>query len=212
MTRGQEREKNLAHQAYFSDDYFSLSQLYAMTQQIHDIHKLQPKSILEIGIGNGFVSSFIKRAGYQVTTADINPALAPDICCPISELRKYVNQHEFDLVVCCEVLEHMPFEDFRANIETICEVGNRLYMTLPNHNKSFGFGGFLKLPRIEPMFVNAYVDMPSNRAVTEEHFWEVGSLPQTTKRSLMRILNEYYPNVGVRHNLLNPYHIKFECF
>ena len=211
MNKGQNRERNLSYSAYFSDTYFSLSQLFSLAQQIHDIHKLRPESILEIGIGNGFVSSFLKRGGFQITTADINPSLGPDICCPIEELPRHIKSRKFDLIVCCEVLEHMPFEDFRANVETIRELGDRLYMTLPNHNKSFGFGGYLKLPRMEPRFLNAYLDIPNNRPITEEHFWEVGSLPSTTKKSLVKVLKEYYERVEVKHHLMNPYHIIFEC-
>jgi protein-L-isoaspartate O-methyltransferase len=61
-----------------------------MPQKIHEIDKLKPKDILEIGLGDGFVSSFLKRAGYDVTTVDINPALEPDICAPLDQMSNHL--------------------------------------------------------------------------------------------------------------------------
>src|SRR5690606_25285672 len=129
---------------YYSDDYFGLSQLCSMSQQIHEIHSLKPTNILEIGIGNGFTSAILKRAGYPVTTVDINPELEPDICAPLDEVAPLIEGMRFDLVVCCEVLEHMPYEQFGPNLNHLRKFGDRLFITLPNYRAPIGFGGFFR--------------------------------------------------------------------
>lgn len=81
--RGAQREMSLSRETYFSELYFSEPQLFSMGNQLAAIHQLKPQSIIEIGIGSGFTSSFLKGAGYDITTVDINESLRPDICCPL---------------------------------------------------------------------------------------------------------------------------------
>lgn len=150
--RGYNREKELSRDEYFSDQYFTMQQLCSFAHQINHINSLKPKSILEIGIGNGFVSTFLKRAGYFVTTADINPNLDPEICAPIESLGEKLQQ-KYDLVVCCEVLEHMPLNLLNTNIELLSSFGRRLYLTLPSCRRIFGFGGIYRLPKCSPKII-----------------------------------------------------------
>ena len=129
--KGSDRERALHKSIYFSKEYFSLIQLASLSCQLNLIHKLNPKSVLEIGIGNGFVSSFLKRYGIEVTTCDINPNLEPDIICELQDLPRHVNKR-FDLIVCCEVLEHMPWNDFSKNIQVLSEISDRQLISLPS--------------------------------------------------------------------------------
>lgn len=209
--RGQAREQSLPREAYFSDGYFALPQLCSLSQQLHGIHAMRPTDILEIGIGNGFTSSFLKRAGYDVTTVDINPALEPDICAPLDEVAGHVSGRRFDLVVCCEVLEHMPLEQLRPSLDALAKLGSRLFMTLPNYHAPIGFGGFLRLPKIAPKLLSLTVDLPRRRALEKEHFWEVGSSRETSKSALVKMLRDRYASVEVQKFALAPYHIAFRC-
>ena len=144
MEKGYEREKNMQKSKYFSAAYFSLPQLFSFSHQLNLIHSMNPKIILEIGIGNGFVSTFLKKAGYQVITADINPNLNPDIVAPISDLKNKIKD-KVDLVVCCEVLEHMSFELIDSNIKVISEIGDNCLITLPSYKDKWGLNGLIDL-------------------------------------------------------------------
>lgn len=207
--RGKEREMNLNKSVYYSDGYFRLEQLCSFAHQINDIHKLSPKNIIEIGIGNGFTSTFLKRAGFDIVTVDINPDLGPDLCVPINELQLYLSGRLFDLVVCCEVLEHMPFDEFEENIRIFSSIGSRLYMTLPNYKRAIGFGGFLRLPKFSPFKINQYIEISWKKKLDKEHFWEVDSSAQTKKKNIIKILNRYYKHTSVSRYALNPYHMSF---
>jgi len=209
--RGKEREKSLSNDRYYSDGYFDLVQLCSQSHQINEIHKLRPASIIEIGIGNGFTSSFLKRAGYDVTTVDINQNLKPDICAPLDRVGEILGGTKYDLVVCCEVLEHMPLADFHASLACLDKLGRRLFLTLPNYRASVGLGGFLRVPKIGITPFDFTVDLPRKKRLEKEHFWEVGSHPVTSRKNIVKKLREMYETVHVKRFELNPYHIAFIC-
>lgn len=207
--RGENREKSLELKEYFADQYFSIPTLFSQAFQINGIHKMNPRSVLEIGPGNGLVSSFLRRSGIDVTTADINPALEPDICAPLSEIPQHLSGRRFDVVVCCEVLEHMPFEQFEANIKTMQSIGDRLYMTLPNYKKAFGIGALLRLPRIRAKPFGWYFTYRQNRKLTDQHFWEIDYSPECRLPEIVSLLKRHYPSVRTERYALNAYHQAF---
>ena len=209
MLRGAEREKNLEKESYFNNEYFSLTQLCSFAHQIHDIYKLQPENILEFGIGNGFTSTYLKRSGFTVTTVDINNNLNPDICSSINEIEKILVDEKFDLIVCCEVLEHMPFEEFEKSISIFSNLGKKLYLTMPNYNRNYGISGFLRIPKFGIRSIDFSINIPIRKKLDKEHFWEINSSKFTTIKSINHILQKYYKEVSYSHYRLNPYHISF---
>lgn len=209
LDRGEFREKNLDRDIYFTDRYFELKQLFSFSHQIEIISNLKPTSILEVGVGNGFTSTYLRKAGYDIVTVDINESLNPDICAPLSELESCLNGRRFDLVVCCEVLEHMPFDQFESNLVVLKAIGDRLFMTLPNHKRYFGFGGVLTLPKIKPIEINFHFGTRLLANLPKEHFWEIGYSRETTLKSITRILRTFYKTVETKNIASNPYH---RCF
>ena len=209
ILRGTEREKSLERNSYFSNEYFSLTQLCSFAHQIHDIYKIQPKNILEFGIGNGFTSTYLKRSGFTVTTVDINNKLSPDICSSINEIEKILTEERFDLIVCCEVLEHMPFEEFEESVKIFSKLGKKLYLTIPNYNRNYGISGFLRIPKFGVRSIDFSINIPIRKRLDKEHFWEINSSKETTIKNLNSILSRYYEKVSFKRYKLNPYHTSF---
>ncbi len=207
--RGIARESSLSRSVYFSDGYFELKQLFSLSHQIEKIYKLRPESILEIGIGNGFTSSFLRKAGFDIVTADINPALAPDICAPLDQLESQLNGRRFDLVVCCEVLEHMPFEQFSSNISMLRALGDRLFMTLPNYRKYFGFAGLLRIPRRKPIEISLQLSTSFGRMLPPEHYWEIGHSSETRLPKIVSSILTQYKTLETGNFPTNSYHRYF---
>lgn len=207
--RGDERERDLDRSVYFSDSYFGLPQLFSQSHQIAKIHAMRPKSIIEIGIGNGFTSTFLRQAGYDIVTADINPALQPDICAPLDQLPNHLDGRRFDVVVCCEVLEHMPFDQFATNVSLLRALGDRLFMTLPNHRRYFGFGGLLRLPKMKVLDVDANIPFGRRRRLPAEHFWEVDHSAATSLNAVMKVLDGFYGRTQTGKFSTNAYHRYF---
>jgi len=63
---------------YWAPEYVSPDRLVSYSYQIHSILKLNPRSVLEIGIGPGIVTGYLKGAGFDVVACDIEPGLRPD--------------------------------------------------------------------------------------------------------------------------------------
>jgi SAM-dependent methyltransferase len=209
--KGYEREKKLSKDIYFSENYFSMHQLSSLIHQLNHIYKLKPSSVLEIGIGNGFVSSFLRKAGIDVFTVDINPNLSPDIVSPISELPSKLVEKKFDLVVCCEVLEHMPFEDFEKSIKIFKLYSENLFLTLPSYDAWFGISGFLKLPKYLNLFQFGFKINKKKNLIESEHFWELGSCRETSRKNIKEILSSQYNYIEHGTFELNCYHEYYIC-
>jgi len=208
-TRGAERERNLTRQAYFTSDYFSMPILCSFAHQLNFIHGMQPTSAIEIGVGNGFVSTYLRRSGLNITTVDINPALEPDICAPLSEVREKIEQ-PVDLVICCEVLEHMPLAELDENLDHLQSLGNRLFLTLPNSHKTYGVAGLWYLPKLGFRVFDWIFNSPSKRKLDgTPHFWEVGYQSECTRKAIVNRLKKRYDKVSSGRFALNPYHIWF---
>lgn len=129
VSRGSVREQTLEREVYFSDGYFTMSQLCSFAHQLNFIWKFKPESVVEVGLGNGFVSTYLKRSGIPVTTIDIDLALEPNVCAPPDQAGALLGEKR-DLVVCCEVLVHMPLKELDANLDHLRAMGDRLFLTL----------------------------------------------------------------------------------
>src|SRR5690606_557606 len=129
---------------------------------------------------------------------DINPALEPDIVSSIDELKERLDRN-FDLVVCCEVLEHMPLEMLDDNIKHLKSFGDRLFLSLPNSYKSFGVSGLLRFPKLGVREFDLNFDFPFKHKIAgTPHFWEVGYDSFCTKKAIVSKLKMHYSSVSVQ--------------
>jgi len=211
--RGPERERDLPRDAYFSEEYFTYPQLWSFVDQIYHIRRLASSSMVEVGVGNGIVSSFFRAMGLRVKTFDINPRLKPDVVAPVDKIGDFVAPAEFDLISCCEVLEHMPFDEFETVIRSFSHLSDNLFLTLPVHGRSCGFGGNVRLPRCRRRWIGIWFRLPPTRRrpVAYPHLWEVDYESRTRKAEILRILRSHYEQVETGLFKANPRHRYFAC-
>ena len=107
----------------------------------------KPLRVLEIGGFTGIVSICLSRLGYQVVFSDIPEFLESE------ELKKKLSENNidffshnllnlpipqpnnsFDVIIMCEVLEHLNFNHLPviSEINRILKIGGLLYLSLPN--------------------------------------------------------------------------------
>ncbi|WP_353235492.1 methyltransferase domain-containing protein [Diaphorobacter ruginosibacter] len=207
---GSRREAGLARSYYTDESNFSPEHLFSMSYQIRQLHSFRPRRVLEIGIGNGFVSTFLRQAGVDVVTADINPALRPDVCAPLHELPRHLEGEQFDVVSCCEVLEHMPFSEFGRNLDIIRGLAPEAFISLPGH---FPWAGVMGRLGIHNRFVDVSlgIRIPCRRRLTDGHFWEIASEWQTRRGALVARMRERFARVDSGVFPMNRYHFYFRC-
>lgn len=206
--RGFEREKNLDKEAYYSDGYFDKYQLFSLSEQISLLYEYcdHTSEILEIGKGNGFVSDYFKNANFNFKTFDINEELEPDIVGNIIELEKSVT-YTPDIILCCEVLEHMEFKYFENVLEQMRNVTNQyVIITLPNFQKSFGVNFQVRLPKHSVFSLPVFFHTSLGKSICDEHYWEINYTEETSKKNIERILSTHYTIEDKGYFHTNPYH------
>jgi ubiquinone/menaquinone biosynthesis C-methylase UbiE len=114
--------------------------------------------------------------GVSVTVLDIDPDLEPDIQASVENMP--LKENAFDVSVCCQVLEHLPFERFTVALKEIRRVTrSHLVLSLPDNNRFFNFklqlGSFNNalqgsIPRLRPKPIG------KSRYDQMGHFWEIG--------------------------------------
>jgi len=160
-------------------------------------------------MGNGFTSTYLRRAGIDVTTVDINPSLMPDVCCDLESLPSKLNNY-YDIVSCCEVLEHMPWDSFAKNIRILSKYAPTLFLTLPYGKLIVGGGGYVRIPK--NMIKSCWLDLPFlKKKLSPGHYWELDHSRKTSTRAIVRVLGEHYSSIKLGVFELNPYHRYFIC-
>lgn len=152
-------------------------------QQIKHVMKLEPRKILEVGIGDGTVSDFLRRKGHVVRTLDFEPELSPDYLCDVREIDKFVGER-FDLVLISEVLEHFKFKYFKETVRKLLEISEHVVISVPymalrlfDGKKIFTCDG--KIVTKIPFFFRKPKIFPETYT---HHHWAVGMRGYSKKR------------------------------
>jgi len=141
-------------------------------QQINLVLKSGAKTILEIGPGIGIVTKFLREAGFKVTTLDIDPKLKPDIVASV--LNMPFKDDEFDLVLAAEVLEHLPFEEFKKALLGIRRVTKKnAIISLPDKRRTL-LKFALKIPFFEERNFILRISTFKEHQFDGQHYWEIG--------------------------------------
>jgi ubiquinone/menaquinone biosynthesis C-methylase UbiE len=115
---------------YSNLDYYSPQRMAQYYYQIKVIREAKAEKVLEIGPGPGAVTHILRKAGLEVLTCDCEKRLEPNLCGDIRELPLADDSVDFSL--CCQVLEHLPFDDFsRALLELKRVTRKQVLISIP---------------------------------------------------------------------------------
>ncbi len=140
--------------------------------QIDEIRACKPGSVLEIGIGNGFLSQYLKQHGVSVQTLDIDPRLKPDAVGSATAIP--FPDNSFDVVAAFEILEHLPYKDALVALREMHRASRHFVIfSVPDDARTILID--LKLPyikRIKKLWRIAL--WPRAKSSTRDHQWEIG--------------------------------------
>lgn len=157
---------------HYYGEYDDKLRWFSYWYQIQEVLDLEPESVLEVGIGNKTVSSYLENRGLDITTVDIDSELDPDAVCDVRELSEEFDKDSFDVVLCAEVLEHLPFEDFERALKELKKVAKEhVVLTLPSSVVPFNV--FVKVPKLNPISFSLSLPFPVKHEAGGEHYWEI---------------------------------------
>lgn len=118
---------------------------HKIVQSFLESNSIKNKSVLEIGCGYGSLSVYLSKLGGKVTGVDISSEaikISKKNAMLFNQKIKYLESNainlpfkdnSFDLVVCCDTLEHIP--DYNKAIDEIIRVSKssgKIIITTPN--------------------------------------------------------------------------------
>ncbi len=137
--------------------------------QLQELLAVSPDSVLELGIGSGFVAYGLRRGGLAVTTLDLDPALEPNVVGSVTDLP--FPDGSYDVIGCFEVLEHVPWSLVPVGLSEIHRVCRRCaVISLPDARTAIRVHIPVVLRR---QLFNQPFWRPNEHGFDGEHYWEI---------------------------------------
>ena len=177
----------------------SYKRLQSHLMQIYLALKTNPKNILEIGIGAKIVSATLKNY-CDVITADVDKSLEPDFILDISNSKDFdqFDDNSFDLIIICEVLEHVPYTNLDSILKSLRRITKKyVIISVPNQKNIYkltlfkrGYDSKIFTPYFR--FLNLFIELINKFGTVladihyrmkkkkrkfkfdGEHYWELG--------------------------------------
>jgi hypothetical protein len=191
---------NLKQAEYLSKDRFisyhhQLRLLFALNQQV--------KNILEIGIFNSLFTDILRHYGYNVTTADVDPNLKPDIILDLTDDFE-IPKNQFDAIVLFQVLEHLPYEQSEKALKKLAAATKKfVVISLPHHSQFFALQLRYSYKQRSRYLLFKVPKFWSNKPLCNEHYWEIGIKGYPKQRILNSIAQA---GLTVKQEFIDPIH------
>jgi len=178
--------RQIPDSSHYDVSYVGTARFHSFAHQLSSIIALRPKSVLEIGVGTRITAEALRLLKVRVTTADIAESLRPDIVADVTSMP--VEDDAFDVTLCCQVLEHLPFHRFRGAMQELHRVTSRaMVVSLPDQNRYLEVS--FHVPRLgrrrfawSPPRLRPAV-LPRGRFEEMAHYWEIGFCGYSLRRT-----------------------------
>ncbi len=165
------------------------------------VYSFKPQTCLEVGVGHGFVSHALKTLGISLQTFDVDPELHPDIVGSIEAIP--LPDASVDVVLCAEVLEHLPFDRFETCVKEIARVSKKgAVISLPH------WGYTLRALWSFPLWKGSWAfKLPFTKEIPPNgvHCWEIGRTGYPPAR-IRAVLAKYFTIEKEWLSTWMPYH------
>lgn len=186
--------------------------LTSYNMQVRLCLEVKPSRVLIVGKGDGIVQKILEVCRVEVRTLDIEETVRPDVVASVLEMP--VADGAFDAVLCCQVLEHLPFSSFDTAVRELARTcRRRVVLSVPDQRRyaamaltlgarTLGFGLSLGASRRRGLAKARYEEMG--------HHWEIG-VNGVGARSVIASLESVFAGVTKVRNKDLPWHTFFIC-
>lgn len=164
--------EDITPEAFQRDVYSNKDRWVSYFHQVKLVKDLiKSGSVLEIGVGNKVVANYLSEL-FQVKTVDIIEKLNPDYVASVENLNM-IDDNSFDISLCAEVLEHLPFEKFGKCLSELKRVSkSHVIVSLPYWGYTFGFK--IRLPKLGVKTFKFKISGLKKHKFNGQHYWEIG--------------------------------------
>lgn len=192
---------------HYFKGYIDLKRFISYFYQIDLVRKLQPKKVLEIGVGNKITTNYLKQSGIKVDTCDFDKNLEPDY---VADIRKLLfDDRSYDIIMAYEILEHILWEDVDKALSELYRISKKyVVISIPYKVISCEFvfkpplmGKILRKP-----FVNLFFGIPrffTKIKFSGEHYWEMGAKNYSSSK-IRRTLGKHFRIIKEIRPILAP--------
>lgn len=164
--------------------------------------------MLEIGVGSGLITSYLRTVvGATVTTIDIDQRLSPDVVSDITRLP--FADGAFGCVIACQVLEHLPYEQSTRALRELRRVARHGIISVPNAGRWYlqlFLGVGTRRKRLLACDAGTLPFSAAPRRSTPSHYWELGLDGVSVDRFTTTLKETGWTTRSAFRNPDNPYH------
>jgi hypothetical protein len=173
--------------------YIDKARFISFYHQLRLIHELAPTSLLEIGPGPNILRRLIGTE-IRYLAVDADEELSPDVVAGLPSLP--FSSESFQMAVCFQVLEHLPFDQFELCLKELARVSrDHVLISLPYARYRFQIA--VNFPRIKWRYLTLTIPHCfRTHRFNGEHYWVVGSRGYSLRR-IRTLVRKYFTIVNV---------------
>jgi 2-polyprenyl-3-methyl-5-hydroxy-6-metoxy-1,4-benzoquinol methylase len=201
------RAPQVAPDHYDFERYDDAERWMSYWHQLRAVLAVRPKTVLEIGKGSGVFSSYLRGAGVDVKTLDLDASRGADYTADITRLDTALPAGlMFDAVCAFQVLEHLPLAELEPTIAQLARRANpHLFVSLPYRGLRVRFAFWWGDHHVT---LGHKFMLPWRHKPIPEHHWELGF--PLTARKITKRLQKHVDVVSRGFIRENPYHYMWQ--
>ena len=155
--------------------------------QVTEVLGLHANTCLVVGVGDDIVANVLRREINQCESIDIDPDLRPTLVGSVTQIP--LPSKSVDVVLCSQVLEHLPFDQFEAAIREMSRVARLgIVLSLPQLSRAWS----IRVGPVRRRDRQFWISLPFTRYLppNDQQYWEVDAKGYPVKR-VRNILRRY---------------------
>ncbi|MDR2424893.1 MAG: hypothetical protein LBD59_09260 [Prevotellaceae bacterium] len=187
--------------------YVDIARWISYWHQITETMALNSENVLIVGIGDGITGKILSMQGIKVSTFDFDEKLQPDFVGNITEIDEVLQGNHFDVLLCCQLLEHLPYDFFEPVLQKMKCVADNVIISLPHSPRNYYIS--IGLPLLGRKKINIDIQRHcSTFKFDGEHYWEIG-WKGYSKQKIKKSIKKYFSITKCFLAINNRYHLFF---